>query len=162
MADDQVLEEGDIQFTTAPQQTQLIKIPYHKPAIVSGKEYRVLVTSKLKKDEVWAKAGHEVAWNQLELSSWNLPAPTPQLSAKQVNAQEDEKQIKISGKDFSYVISKETGNLAARISVMSSARKRVIWNRLKWAERLCSKPLSPSTSGEHPSPMSSTLGMPSV
>ena len=111
MADDQVLEEGDIQFTTAPQQTQLIKIPYHKPAIVSGKEYRVLVTSKLKKDEVWAKAGHEVAWNQLELSSWNLPAPAPQLSAKQVNAQEDEKQIKISGKDFSYVISKETGNL---------------------------------------------------
>ena len=111
MADNQVLEEGDIQFTTGPQQSQVVKIPYHKPTIVAGKEYRVLVTSKLKRDEVWAKAGFEVAWDQLELSSWNLPAPAPQLTARNINAQEDDKQIKISGQGFSYVISKETGNL---------------------------------------------------
>ena len=111
MADNQVLEEGDIQLSTAPQQKQVVRIPYHKPAIVAGKEYRVTVTSSLKKDEVWAKAGHEVAWDQLELSSWNLPAPTTQRSAKNVSAQEDDKRIKISGNGFCYVISKETGNL---------------------------------------------------
>ena len=111
MADNEVLEEGDIQFTTGPQQSQVVKIPYHKPTIVAGKEYRVLITSTLKRNEVWAKAGHEVAWDQLELSSWNLPAPTPQLTAKNLNTQEDDKQIKISGPDFCYVINKETGNL---------------------------------------------------
>ena len=111
MADGDVLEEGDIQFSTAPQQKQVVRIPYHKPAIVAGKEYRVTVTSKLKKDEVWAKAGHEVAWDQLELSGWNLPATAPQLSSDDISAQEDDKQINISGKGFCYVISKETGNL---------------------------------------------------
>ena len=119
MADGEVLEEGDIQFTTAPQQTQVVTIPYHKPAIVAGKEYRVTITSALKHDEVWAKAGHEVAWDQLELTSWNTPVPAvspadlpdPLLTAENVKTQEDEQQIIISGKDFSYAISKETGNL---------------------------------------------------
>ena len=111
MADDQVVEEGDIQFSTSPQHTQVVRIPYHKPAIVAGKEYRVTITSTLKKDEIWAKAGHEVAWDQLELSSWNIPAPEPKLTSKNISAQEDDKQIKISGKGFCYVISKETGNL---------------------------------------------------
>ena len=111
MADGDVLEEGDIQFSTAPQQKQVVRIPYHKPTIVAGKEYRVTITSKLKKDEVWAKAGHEVAWDQLELSGWNLPATAQQLSSDDISAQEDDKQINISGKGFCYVISKETGNL---------------------------------------------------
>ena len=78
---------------------------------MAGKEYRVTITSTLKKDEVWAKAGHEVAWDQLELSSWNIPAPTPQLESKEIKTQEDDKQIKIIGNGFSYVINKETGNL---------------------------------------------------
>ena len=111
MADNQVVEEGDIQLSTSPQQRQVVKIPYHKPSIVAGKEYRLTITTALKKDEIWAKAGHEVAWDQLELLSWNIPAPAPQLTCKNISAQEDDKQIKISGNGFCYVISKETGNL---------------------------------------------------
>ncbi len=111
MADDQVLEEGDIQLSTAPQQKQVIRIPYHKPAIVAGKEYRITISSALKTDELWAKKGYEVAWDQLELSSWNIPAPLPQLTSQHLNTQEDDQQIKVSGNGFCYVISKATGNL---------------------------------------------------
>ena len=111
MADGQIVEEGDIQFSTSPQQRQVVRIPYHKPTIVPGKEYRITITSALKKDEIWAKAGHEVAWDQLELSSWNIPAPEPRMESKNISAQEDDNQIKISGKDFCYVINKLTGNL---------------------------------------------------
>ncbi|MBQ0018969.1 MAG: DUF4981 domain-containing protein [Bacteroidales bacterium] len=111
MADGEVLEEGDMQFDVAPQQKRVVKIPYHKPQIVPGKEYRVMLTSTLKTDEVWAKAGHEVAWDQLELSAWNLPAKEAQHSASKLSAKEDEKQIEISGQDFAYIINKETGNL---------------------------------------------------
>ena len=111
MADNEILEEGDIQFTTAPQQKEVIIIPYHKPTIIAGKEYRVMITSSLKKEEIWAKAGHEVAWNQLELSSWNIPIPEVKLSSTNVKAEENDKQIMISGKGFCYVINKETGNL---------------------------------------------------
>ena len=106
-----MLEEGDIQFSVAPQQKQTVTIPYHKPAIVAGKEYRVTITSALKHDETWAKAGHEVAWDQLELTSWNLPAHEPLLTSETISSQEDDQQIKISGNGFCYVISKETGNL---------------------------------------------------
>lgn len=111
MADGDVIEEGDIQFSTAPQQKQIVKIPYHKPTIEAGKEYRVMITSTLKNDEVWAKSGHEVAWDQLELTSWNKPAPAVQSTAKNLNTEEDEKQIKISGNGFAYIINKESGNL---------------------------------------------------
>ena len=111
MADDQVMEEGDIQLSTAPQQKQVIRIPYHKPAIVAGKEYRITISSALKTDELWAKKGYEVAWDQLELSSWNIPAPLPQLTSQHLNTQEDDQQIKVSGNGFCYVISKATGNL---------------------------------------------------
>ena len=111
MADDQVLEEGEIQLSTAPQQKQVIRIPYHKPAIVAGKEYRITISSALKTDELWAKKGYEVAWDQLELSSWNIPAPLPQLTSQHLNTQEDDQQIKVSGNGFCYVISKATGNL---------------------------------------------------
>ena len=111
MADGEVLEEGDIQLNAAPQQTQIVRIPYHKPAIVSGKEYRIYITSFLKQDEVWAKAGHEVAWDQLELTSWNIPAPAPTLSSSNVKAEEDAHQIRISGTNFCYIINKENGNL---------------------------------------------------
>ena len=103
MADGEVLQEGDIQFNTAPGKKQVVKIPYRKPTIVPGKEYRVMITSTLKKDEVWAKAGHEVAWDQLELTSWNKPAPVEKLTSTQVKAVEDDKQIKISGQGFAYV-----------------------------------------------------------
>ena len=111
MADNEILEKGDIQFTTAPQEKEVITIPYHKPTIIPGKEYRIMITSSLKKEEIWAKAGHEVAWNQLELSSWNIPIPEAKLSSANVKAEETDKQIMISGKGFCYVINKETGNL---------------------------------------------------
>ena len=111
MEDGKVIEEGDLQLTAGPQQKQTIRIPYHKPAIVPGKEYRVMITSSIKKDEVWAKAGHQVAWDQLELTSWNAPAPIARLSSQGVKAEEDDSQVKISGEGFSYAISKATGNL---------------------------------------------------
>jgi beta-galactosidase len=58
MADEEVLHEGDIQFDVAPQQKQVVTIPYDKPKIVPGKEYRLMITSSLKNSELWAKAGH--------------------------------------------------------------------------------------------------------
>ena len=111
MADNEVIEEGDIQFTTGPQQKQIVTIPYKKPNIVPGKEYRIMVTSTLKEKQVWADAGHQVAWDQLELTEWNLPAVPEKLSASNINAEENDKLIKISGNGFCYIINKETGNL---------------------------------------------------
>lgn len=111
MEDGKEIEGGDIQLSAGPQQKQTIRIPYHKPTIVAGKEYRINISSYTKKDAVWAKAGHQVAWNQLELTSWNIPEQAVSRTAKNLNTSEDDSQIKISGDGFCYAIDKATGNL---------------------------------------------------
>ena len=111
MADNEVLEQGDIDLTTAPQTQQLIRVAYHKPTLTPGREYRLQLTSTLRQNTVWAKAGHEVATDQLELTAWNLPTPAQQLTSAALSATENDSLIVISGKDFAYTLSKETGNL---------------------------------------------------
>ncbi|MBQ0057148.1 MAG: DUF4981 domain-containing protein [Bacteroidales bacterium] len=111
MSDGDVLEEGDLQLSAAPQQKQIISIPYHKPVIEPGREYRVNITSTLKHDELWANADHEVAWDQLELTSWHLAKAEVQRTSSRLKADVSDRQITISGEGFSYIINKETGNL---------------------------------------------------
>ena len=110
-ADGDVIEEGTLNVNVGPQQRQTIHIPYHKPQIVAGKEYRVTVTAKLKNDQLWAKSGHEVAWDQLELKSWNQAKPKTPILSSGLKAEEDENQVRVSGNGFAYAISKSTGNL---------------------------------------------------
>mgnify|MGYP005793969641 FL=1 len=71
-ADDKVIQSGDLELSTAPLSRELIHVPYKKPSLTPGKEYRLMFHGVLKKDELWAKAGHEVAWDELELP-WSLP-----------------------------------------------------------------------------------------
>lgn len=111
MEDDKILEEGDIQFTNTPGQKMVVRIPYHKPTIIPGKEYRIYVTSTLRHDELWAKAGHQVAWDQLELTAWNIPATLPLRTSKNLQVNETDTLVQVSGQGFSYVINKSTGNL---------------------------------------------------
>lgn len=110
-ADGNVIEQGKLAVNADPQQKKIVRVPYHKPQIIAGKEYRVTISATLKNEEIWAKAGHEVAWDQLELYSWNVPAPKAPVFSSKVKAEEDDKQIRISGEGFAYAISKETGNL---------------------------------------------------
>ena len=113
MADDKVIEEGDIQLNAEPGAKQYMHLPYHKPEIIAGKEYRINISTTLKENALWAKSGHEVAWDQLELTSWNKPAETPALTSSALNTKEDNNSIIISGKGFAYSIDKSTGNLAS-------------------------------------------------
>ncbi len=71
--DDKVIQSGDLALSTAPLSQELVHIPYKKPALIPGKEYRLMLHAVLKKDELWAKAGHEVAWEELELP-WSCHA----------------------------------------------------------------------------------------
>lgn len=67
MEDDKVIRSGALNLPIAPLSREQVEIPYQKPAITPGKEYRIVVRSFLKKDELWAKAGHEVAWDEFNL-----------------------------------------------------------------------------------------------
>ena len=110
-ADADILEQGTLDLRTAPQQSEVITIPYHKPAIQPGREYRITLSTTLPSEQTWAPAGHEVAWDQLELTAWNQPAPAKPLRASNLTTEDTDSLIRISGEGFAYVISKVTGNL---------------------------------------------------
>ncbi len=111
-ADDEVVASGKVALDIAPSATKTFRIPYTKPAIQPGKEYRLTLSAMLSKDEIWAKAGHEVAWEQFELTEWNLPAETPAKPAGNVTLEQTADRIVASGAGFSYVFDAQRGMLS--------------------------------------------------
>jgi beta-galactosidase len=111
-ADGDIIEEGEIDFQVPPLTKKRIQIPYHQPTIAPGKEYRITVSSSLKKDEIWAPAGHEVAWDQIDLP-WYKQAETPVKNAiGTLTLKEDSNNITVSGSDFTCSFDK-SGALAS-------------------------------------------------
>lgn len=111
-ADNEVVASGKLSLDIEPSATRTFTIPYSKPPIVPGKEYRLNISSSLSKDEIWAKAGHEVAWEQFELSDWNLPAPVPAKPAGSVSLQQGNGKVTVSGTGFSYTFDATLGMLS--------------------------------------------------
>ena len=113
-ADGDIIQEGEIDLQVSPLTKKQIQIHYQKPNIVPGKEYRITISSTLKNDEIWASAGHEVAWDQLELPWYKEPEPTEEVTGMLVWKETTESVI-ISGVDFTYVFDKLNGALASII-----------------------------------------------
>lgn len=111
-ADDEVVASGNLDVDVEPTATKAFRIPYTKPAIQPGKEYRLTVSSHLRNDELWAKAGHEVAWEQFELSDWNMPAQVPAKPEGTVSLEQTSSAIIASGNGFRYEFDAKHGMLS--------------------------------------------------
>ncbi len=130
-ADGEILQRGDLNYSLAPLEKIKIKIPYQKPAIRPGLEYRLLLSFSLKKANTYETAGFEVAWDQLELP-WNIPLPTkeePKVSG--IGTTDSKEQLLISGKDFEYAFDKESGQLNSMkyhgIELVKKGPKLNVW-----------------------------------
>jgi beta-galactosidase len=112
-ADDKIVQQGELNLLLAPLQKKVIKLPFNKPALQSGVEYRLLLSFGLKENKRWAPAGFEVAWDQLELP-WKTvtPAKKQQVSSP-VSMKENNEGLTISGKTFEYNFDKKTGRLSS-------------------------------------------------
>lgn len=111
-ADGDVIEEGEINLQVPPVTKKRIQIPYHKPTVIPGKEYRITVSITLKVDEIWALAGHEVAWEQLELP-WYQQVEVASKPAGKLTFEETTNNITVSGVDFTYLFDKAKGALTS-------------------------------------------------
>ena len=110
-SENRVLQKGDLNFSLIGGEKIKLAVPFQKPELNSGVAYRLLLSFKTKEDKLWAKSGHEVAWEQLELP-WFLP----KLSEKSkitsvVGVAEADGKLIVKGPDFSYKFDKQTGNL---------------------------------------------------
>lgn len=111
-ADGDIIEEGEINLEVPPLMKKRIRIPYRKPVILPGKEYRLTISSSIKKDEIWASVGHEVAWDQLELP-WYMQAEIPAKVVGVLTFDETPDEVTVSGSDFTYVFDKSNGALSS-------------------------------------------------
>ncbi|MBO4758154.1 MAG: DUF4981 domain-containing protein, partial [Bacteroidales bacterium] len=112
-ADNDVVASGVMDLDVAPLSLKVVKIPLVRPQSVPGKEYRLNFSSVLAKDEKWAPAGHEVSWDQFELSSWNVPAAPKPASGKKVRMSNANGRITAAGDGFEYSFDTRSGALVS-------------------------------------------------
>jgi len=86
-------------------------LPKQKP----GKEYLLTVSFRLKNDTPWAKAGHEVAWNQFALTGLPISEPVKTSGRKLVMRQNGDLFL-VEGKDFQLTFDMKNGALSSYIS----------------------------------------------
>jgi beta-galactosidase len=110
--DGKTIDHGSLVLNLDPQKSKVFTIPFTKPAISPGVEYRLLMSFRQKEKTLWADKGFEIAWDQLDFP-WNAPsseiiAPMPALTVG-----EDKENVSISGRDFKYSFSKTKGELTS-------------------------------------------------
>ena len=129
-ADADVVASGELPLDVSPMGRKIVRIQLPHPQAVPGKEYRLTVSSVLAKDEMWAPKGHEVSWEQFELTGWNIPAQPVPATGK-VQLAQDAKGITASGKGFAYRFDAVTGALVSAAvhgkEMLSAPLKLNVW-----------------------------------
>ena len=129
-ADDEVVASGEMPLDVAPLGQEVVRIPLPHPEAIPGREYRLDISSVLAKDEIWADKGHEVSWDQFELTGWNVPASAKSASGK-ARLSRTEKEYVVSGEGFSYRFSSVSGELISAVvngkELLSTPLKLNVW-----------------------------------
>ncbi len=110
-ADDKVVDSGEVKLDIEPSSSKIVRIPYCKPDIEPGKEYRLTISTALADDEIWAAKGHEVAWEQFELSHLNIPANLEEKASGTLSVVQENGHVIVAGDFFRYVFDEVNGTL---------------------------------------------------
>ncbi len=117
----QLLEDGvviqsgtfdEAQMDLPPLTEKAIKVPYEITEPKAGAEYFVNISFKLKEDELWADAGHEIAMGQFK-----LPVEVPAAEGitmeevPSMSVEESEEGVTVTGEDFTINFNKVTGTI---------------------------------------------------
>ncbi len=121
-ADGEILQKGVLIVPAAPSEKIKMKIPWQKPDLQPGVEYRLLLSFELKEARSFAKAGFEVAWDQLELPWHKSAAQVGNKSFPAIRVSDSNEKLTVSGTDFEYVFSKKTGKLT---SLLNSGKEMI-------------------------------------
>jgi len=105
----QVVQQGDLEIDLPAQQSTSVTIPMN--AVGGAGERILLVSFKLKGDLSWARAGHEVAWEQFVLPSEKMARAIK--PAGEIRVEEDDTEMVLIGDNFSYTLNKSTGKMTS-------------------------------------------------
>ncbi|MET8078639.1 glycoside hydrolase family 2 TIM barrel-domain containing protein [Streptomyces sp. NPDC005303] len=117
-ADGKVVQRGRLtrdQLNLAPLSSKNITVPYRLPSTPApGTEYFLQLSFTTRESTPWAKAGFEVAKQQLAVEA-DSPAVTPLPLAKvpALTYQDATGQVTVNGQDFSVTVDKGSGTITS-------------------------------------------------
>lgn len=91
-----------------PGNTVVIQLKFDAGQLQSTEDLWVTISFQLKEDKNWAKAGHEIAWEQF-LFSTNKNESQAESTKRAPTIEIGEQQIQIKGEQFTYLIDANTG-----------------------------------------------------
>lgn len=110
----ETLQRGRIEgLQLAPRAKQRMRLPVQAIKAAAGREYFLEVRFTLSRPTPWADTGHEVAWEQFQLS-WRAAAPDlGSERAAPLTVQRANDRVVISGDGFAATFSAQTGLLVS-------------------------------------------------
>lgn len=109
------LQNGMIELSIPPGESKTVRLPFARPNVIApGTEYRILFRFTLPEKTQWAQAGHEVAWEQIDIP-FEMP-DSPQLQYNQMaglSVEENSQEAIVTGTDFNYRFDKRSGTLSS-------------------------------------------------
>ena len=102
------IKNGSLRAEVAPGLCENTEIPLNDLKFKKGKEYLLNISAKLNDKTTWCEAWHEIAFDQFVLKEWNFAAGTL-VSEKELNTDDNDSFISISGENFSFKFDKEDG-----------------------------------------------------
>jgi len=110
-----VIDQGNLKtLNLAPGAEQPVTLGYKKVTPKSGAEYELRVSFMLAKNQLWAKAGYEIAAAQFQLPTTVAAVVSNPATMSPVQLQDDtgSNLISVTGKGFSVTFDKTTGTIS--------------------------------------------------
>ncbi len=111
--DGRTIDQGTIEpLDLVPGEEKTVTIATKEISPVPGAEYFLRVSFALAKDELWAKAGYEVASAQFKLPAAAAAATADVAKMKPLKLDQTDGQITLTGERFSIVFDKADGSIS--------------------------------------------------
>jgi len=109
-ADGRLVQTGKIaDLDLAPHSAKQLTVPVRAFQPEAGVEYFLEVSFTLKSDALWAKSGHEIAWDEFKLPDSAAVEVIDAASIPDPTLTQDAGRISVSGKDFQALFDKQSG-----------------------------------------------------
>ena len=109
------LVSGDLPtLKTGPGSSDEIEVPLNLPMVMPGSEVWLELSFRLNHSELWAEAGHEVAWAQFALPvSVPAVAPLPAYQLSGMDVSLERQALVIKGTEFSVIFDMNSGRMSS-------------------------------------------------
>ncbi len=107
------LDHGTLSLDLEPRGKSVVTIPFTKPAIKEGIDYRLLISFSQKEKTLWSDSGFEIAWDQLDLPWFKPVTAITNSTESSLSVSVDKGMVIIKGKGFVYIFDKAKGELSS-------------------------------------------------